>query len=112
LALKGFADFGLFAVADVLHALTIGAIGTITMAIMTRASLGHTGRAIKATPMIVVAYVLISLSALLRLAVAVTPTWTTELVMASGVTWSLAFFAFVVIYAPILLRPRIDGRPG
>jgi len=56
--------------------------------------------------------VLISLSALLRLAVAVTPTWTTELVMASGVTWSLAFFAFVVIYAPILLRPRIDGRPG
>jgi len=112
LVLKGLADFDLFAAADVVHALTIGAIGTITLAVMTRASLGHTGREIKASPVIVVAYVLISLSAVLRLTVAFMPELTQELVMASGVVWTLAFVAYVVKYTPILVRPRIDGRPG
>jgi uncharacterized protein involved in response to NO len=112
LAFKGVADFGVLPQTDALHALTIGAIGTMTMAIMTRASLGHTGRAIHARPVIVAAYVLLSVAAILRLAVMLFPGWSVELVLTSGIAWTLAFGAFVAVYAPILLRPRIDGRPG
>jgi len=110
--LKGTADFGLLDQVDALHALTIGAIGTMTLAIMTRASLGHTGRTVKARPVIVVAYGLVSMAALLRLAVLAWPDMAEPLVIASGVAWILAFAAFVAVYAPILTRPRVDGRPG
>lgn len=112
LALKGLADFGLLAQTDALHALTIGGFGTMTLAVMTRASLGHTGRGMKAHALIVVAYVLVSVAALARLAVIIWPDAMVGLVLASGVAWVLAFAAFFAIYAPILIRPRIDGRPG
>jgi len=112
LALKGLADFGIGDPAAALHALTIGAIGTMTVAIMSRASLGHTGRVVKAHALTVSAYVLISLAALVRLAVPLWPEASVELVMLSGTLWMLAFLLFFVIYAPILVRPRIDGRPG
>lgn len=112
LVMKGLADFAVLAQTDALHGLTIGAIGTMTMAIMTRASLGHTGRTIHARPAIVAAYVLLSVAALARLAVMIWPSVAVTLVLTSGIAWTLAFGAFVVIYAPILSRPRIDGRPG
>lgn len=112
LALRAFSDFGWLAPTDALHALTIGAIGTFTIAIMTRAALGHTGRDIKAAPVIVAAYVLISVSALVRIAAAVWPQWTWVLVMISGGAWCLAFIAYSMVYTPILMKPRIDGRPG
>lgn len=112
LAFKGLADFGVMAQMDALHALTIGAIGTMTMAIMTRASLGHTGRVIHAHSVIVAAYVLLSVAAISRLAVMLVPDAAVALVLTSGIAWTLAFCAFVAIYAPILWRPRIDGRPG
>jgi len=112
LVLRGLSAFDLLAASDAVHALTIGAVGTFTMGVMTRASLGHTGRVIKAAPMIVAAYVLISFAALSRLATAVWPELSTQLVMVSGVAWTLAFAAFFAVYAPILMRPRIDGRPG
>lgn len=112
LALKGLADFEVLEQAHALHALTIGGIGTMTMAIMTRASLGHTGRSVAARPLIVVAYGLLSIAALARLAVMGWPEATVELVNVSGGAWTLAFAAFFVVYAPILMRPRIDGRPG
>lgn len=112
LVLRALADFGVLNAVDVVHALTIGAIGTFTLAIMTRASLGHTGRAIKAVPVIVAAYVLVSASALLRLLAGVWLDLHTELVMVSGAAWTLAFLAFVWVYTPVLMRPRIDGRPG
>lgn len=112
LVLRGLSDFGLVAAVDAVHALTIGAIGTITLGVMTRAALGHTGRAVKAAPSIVGAYVLVSVAALSRLAVIVWPDLTSVLVMVSGAAWSAAFIVFVGVYLPILLRPRIDGRPG
>ena len=112
LVFKGLADFGLVDEAAALHVLTIGAIGTMTMAIMTRASLGHTGRAMKAHALIVVAYVSLSLATIVRVSVMWWPDAMMLLIMVSGVLWILAFALFFVIYAPILSRPRIDGRPG
>ena len=112
LALKGLADLGVGDVAAALHALTIGAIGTMTLAVMSRASLGHTGRMVKAHSLTTLAYVLVSLAALARLAVPFMPDAGLHLVMASGALWALAFLLFFLMYAPILLRPRTDGRPG
>lgn len=112
MAFKGLADFGLVDPAAALHTLTIGAIGTMTLAIMSRASLGHTGRALKAHPMVVVAYALVSGAAIARLSVSWWPDATLPLIMASGVMWATAFLLFFMVYAPILWRPRLDGRPG
>ena len=112
LVLKGLSDFDVLAAADGIHALTIGAIGTITLGVMTRAALGHTGRVVKAAPAIVGAYALISVAALIRLATIVWPEYSSELIMVSGVVWTAAFAIFVVVYAPMLMRPRLDGRPG
>ncbi|MGE0153501.1 MAG: NnrS family protein [Reyranellaceae bacterium] len=115
LAVRGLdALFGFFVGAAGLHALTIGAIGTMTMAIMSRATLGHTGRAMKASGLHVLAFGLVSLAALLRLAGALPPleALLQELLIASAVAWSVAFAAFAAILLPIVFRPRVDGLPG
>lgn len=95
-----------------LHALTVGAIGTMMLAVMSRAALGHTGRPLVAPPATVAAYGLVSLAALIRLGGAMTPEWYLPMIQAAGVLWSLGFALFLWDYAPILLRPRIDGKPG
>jgi uncharacterized protein involved in response to NO len=96
-----------------LHALTVGAIATMIMGVMSRASLGHTGRALVAPGGIVVAYYLVTGAALSRVfgLILFPATWALWMVVAAFL-WCLAFVLFVVIYAPILCRPRIDGRPG
>jgi uncharacterized protein involved in response to NO len=95
-----------------LHALTVGAIATMLLAVMSRAGLGHTGRPLRAHPATVGAYVLISISALLRIGAVVVPAFYSELLTASGAIWSLAFLLFLCVYTPILILPRPDGRPG
>jgi uncharacterized protein involved in response to NO len=95
-----------------LHALTVGAIGTMMLAVMSRAALGHTSRPLVAHPIVVAAYGLVSLAALLRIVAGFFPTLYLHLIECSGVLWSLAFLLFLSIYAPILVRPRIDGKPG
>ena len=95
------------------HALTAGAFATMILAVMTRASLGHTGRPLVVSRAIAAAYLLLTLSAVLRVfGVALFPgsyLWTVTL---SGLAWVLCFGIFVVVYAPILWSPRADGKPG
>ncbi len=111
LALKGAAAFvETLPETAALHALTVGAVGTMMMAVMSRAALGHTGRKLVAHPVTVTAYALVSLAALLRLTAGAFPG--VALLAASGSAWSLAWVAFLAIYMPILIRPRIDGQPG
>ena len=95
-----------------LHALTVGAIATMQLAVMTRAALGHTGREIKAHPVIVVAYVLVSVAAVLRVGAAIVPQFYSELLIGAGLAWTVAFLLFLAVYAPILVAPRIDRKPG
>ena len=96
-----------------LHALTSGAIGVMTLGMMARVSLGHTGRALKPAGMTVVAFALVNLSAALRvLAPLAFPVRTADLVAASALLWVLAFALAFAAYAGILVRPRADGRPG
>jgi uncharacterized protein involved in response to NO len=92
-----------------IHALTAGAVGTMTLAVMTRASLGHTGRDLSADRVTVWLYLLVSLAAVARVAAAVSPLWTMPLVEGSAALWIAAFALFVWHYGPMLLRPRGAG---
>lgn len=89
-----------------LHALTTGAVGTMTLAVMTRASLGHTGREIRADGWTVAIYACATLGALLRVAAPLVPGFYLSALSAGGGLWSLAFLLFAARYGPILLRPR------
>ncbi len=114
LALKAAAAAGLPVPTSVAtHALTAGAIGTLTLGMMTRVTLGHTGRIIKATPLMTLAFVALTLGAVLR----VFGPWlradlTQKSLVVSGVLWSAAFALYVLGNARILLTPRPDGKEG
>ncbi len=114
LALKGLALLGHLALAAFyLHALTIGAIATMIVAVMTRASLGHTGRALIVARPTVLVYGLLSAAAIVRVfgpAFIALPYRIDILIAAS--LWTAAFAFFLSVYAPILLAPRVDGKPG
>lgn len=88
------------------HALTAGAFGVMTLAVMTRASLGHTGRPLTATPPISAIYVLANLGAAVRVVSPFFPGAYVPLLALSAALWSGAFVLFVIIYAPLLMRPR------
>jgi uncharacterized protein involved in response to NO len=83
-----------------LHALTVGAIGTMTLAVMTRATLGHTGRSLTADRVTCAIYVLVTLAAVLRVAGTFTGTLA---VSAAGIAWSAAFALFALHYGSLLL---------
>jgi uncharacterized protein involved in response to NO len=95
------------------HALGAGATGTMIIAVMTRAALGHTGRPLRVRPSIVVAYLLLTLSVIVRVFGPVTlPLDYGTVILSSGILWIAAFIPFLFVYGPILIRPRVDGKPG
>jgi len=110
LALGG-AMFGIgLPAANAMHVLTTGAVGAMTLAIMTRASLGHTGRPKHADSKTVLIYVLVNLGAVLRVVVPTpdAPTSLTHLMLVvAAVGWSGAYILFALIYGPFLLRPSL-----
>lgn len=96
-----------------LHALTIGAVATMILAVMTRASLGHTGRPLVVDPVIALAYLLLTAAALVRVfGLAVLPIAYPEVILAAAFLWTAAFVLFTWIYAPMLLSARVDGKAG
>lgn len=96
-----------------LHALTIGVAALMILAVMTRASLGHTGRPLVVSGWIAVAYGLLAAAAAVRVfAPSLAPQSYVATVLAAGLLWVTAFSIFVVVYAPILLRSRVDGGAG
>jgi uncharacterized protein involved in response to NO len=88
-----------------LHALTAGAVGTMTLAVMTRASLGHTGRPLVAGPGTLAIYVCITLAAILRVAAPLAPSPVIATSLA-GVAWTAAFILFVLSYGPLLIQEK------
>ncbi len=113
-ALKALALLsGLAIAAFYLHALTIGAAATMIMGVMTRASLGHTGRPLVVARPIVYAYGLLAAAAAVRV---FGPAWLAlpyaVIIVLSAGFWTAAFAVFLWIYAPMLLKPRADGKPG
>ena len=96
-----------------LHALAMGVFGTMILGVMTRAALGHTGRPLAVGRSIAAAYATLTLGVAVRVfAPAVWPWDYLAVLLASGLLWTAAFAIYVVVYAPILLLPRADGKPG
>jgi uncharacterized protein involved in response to NO len=114
LVLRGLAELGLVAPNLAIHALTVGAIGGLTIGMMTRTALGHTGRMLRAGPFEVAAYVSILAAALVRVGGPLVLPASSYLgtVQASAALWSAGFALYAVRYAPYLLRARPDGQPG
>jgi uncharacterized protein involved in response to NO len=88
------------------HALTAGAVGVMTLAVMTRATRGHTGRALAADASTLLIYLAVLAAAVLRVLAPFFAAMQVPLLVASSVAWSLAFAGFAVRYAPMLLRAR------
>jgi len=113
LVLRGLAGLELVPAALATHALTVGAIGGLTLGMMTRTARGHTARPLQVGAWETAAYVLVHLAAFMRVVVPVAfPRAYVMMVVASGVLWSVAFAIFTAVYIPILTRPRLDGQPG
>ena len=113
LLLRGLATFEMVAPGLATHALTIGAIGGLTIGMMTRTARGHTGRPLHVGPLEVLAYALVMLAAVVRALLPICfPGAYPLLVGVSAAVWSIAFALYVVVYVPVLARPRLDGKPG
>ena len=92
-----------------IHAWTIGAMATLTLAVMTRATLGHTGRALQANSGTQLVYGAVVAAAISRVAAALFASQSDLLLHLSALAWLLAFALFVVIYGPMLLRPKASA---
>ncbi|MBK7616676.1 MAG: NnrS family protein [Burkholderiales bacterium] len=113
LALRSAAELGWIAPNLPTHALTVGLIGALTLGMMTRTALGHTGRLLHAGRMEVAAYLAVLAAGLVRVFMPLLmPAWLLPAVEVSAALWSLAFVLYLVRYTPLLLWPRADGLPG
>jgi uncharacterized protein involved in response to NO len=92
------------------HVWAVGAVGVTTLAMMTRATLGHTGRALVASPATRFAHVCVVAATLARVAMAFWPALALPLMHVAAGAWVLAFVAFVAAYAPMLLGPATSAR--
>jgi uncharacterized protein involved in response to NO len=82
----------------------------MTLAIMSRASLGHTGRALNASRMTQVLYLMVVLGAFARIGAALEPAWNIPMLQVAGLSWGWAFVGFVIVYWITLTHPKVVGR--
>lgn len=94
-----------------LHVFTVGAIGLMTLAVMSRATRGHTGLPLTASPVTAISYLMILVAALTRPLAGFVPDFMIELLALSGLCWIAGFALYVAEYAPALIRRRRD-RPA
>lgn len=107
------AALDLLSAAGALHVLTVWAVGLMTLAVMTRASLGHTGRALTASPSTSLAYLLLLLAALVRPFAEMAGGQYHTLLAVAGGAWMAAFALYCAEYGPMLMRPKVMARqPG
>ena len=113
LLLRGLAGFGMVPVAAATHALTVGAIGGMTLGMMTRTARGHTARPLAVGRVELAAYLSVQLAAVARVLVPLAlPAAHLGATLVSALFWFAAFALFFAAYVPILTRPRLDGQPG
>jgi uncharacterized protein involved in response to NO len=106
--LSGLAAFDVLPTSAGIHAWTGGAIGSMTIAVMTRATLGHTGRALTASVGTQCLYAAVIAAALLRVCASVSSDHMQVLLAAAGICWTVAFLGFAVLYGRTLCSPRLS----
>ena len=93
------------------HALTAGALGSLTLGMMARVSLGHTGRMLTPARSVTIAFICLVTAALLRIGAPLLPSaFYLRSLSAAAAAWSAAFGLFLVAYWRILFAPRADAR--
>lgn len=107
LALLGLSLMGVAPRSAAIHSLTAGAMATMILAVMTRASLGHTARELKAGPLTVALYALVTVGAVLRVTASLRFIDYNLGIDIAAIAWGGAFLLFLVGYAPVLWRPRL-----
>jgi len=107
--LTGLSTLGVVAESAGIHAWTAGAVGMMTLAVMTRASLGHTGCALRASWATQAIYAAVFMSAVTRIAAALEPQWGAVLLPVAGAAWVAAFALFGIAYAPLLAGRTLRG---
>jgi len=113
LVLRALAAWSVIGAPLAVHALTIGAIGGMTIGMMTRTARGHSGRPLVADRIEVACYALVEIAAVIRVFGGMAlPQFYVATVVVSGLCWSAGFALFAIRYWPILTRPRLDGKPG
>ena len=111
--LLAFAALGFGNPSTAFHALAVGSMAGLILGMMTRTTLGHTGRKMAAGKAEIAMYVLIQLGAVTRVAAGMAPLqWRNGLLVAAGACWSIAFALYLLVYAPYLWRARVDGKEG
>jgi uncharacterized protein involved in response to NO len=105
---------GIIAVSLALHALTIGGIGLMTMGMMVRVSMGHSGRKLFAPALIPAAFAALNVAVVVRviLPIMISTQSYPALVLISALIWVVVFGIFVYKMSSVYLSPRVDGRPG
>jgi len=108
-ALMALAAFDVvFPATSALHALTMGAIANMILAVTSRVALAHTGRALHAPRLIVVSYVILNVAVIARVLSPLLPDLRIEMIDLSAVGWIVTFAIFAGVYWPVLTRPRVD----
>lgn len=112
--LKGLAALGLVSGSAATHSLAVGGIGMVTLGMMGRVSLGHTGRMLELPSLTVWGIYLLTAAAVVRVAagIAAFNSAYLTLISLSALLWVMAFSCFCYNYWPYLFKPRVDGRPG
>lgn len=113
LALIGLSGAGVVNLTLALHALSTGAVGSLTLGMMTRVALGHTGRNLVASRLTLLSFLLMQIAAIMRVfGPMVLPEFSMFWIIGSASVWSFCYALYLVIYAPILLQARPDGKPA
>jgi uncharacterized protein involved in response to NO len=107
--LSGLGASGLVLPSVGIHAWAVGAAGTMVLAVMTRASLGHTGQELRASKGTQAIYLLVVLAAVCRIGAALAPSASTWLLWVAGIAWSAAYLGFAISYGPLLLAHRVGS---
>lgn len=111
--ISGLASFGILPTSIAIHSFTVGGLGTIIYGMITRVSLGHTGRRLQPSIWIVGGYVLLNLTAIIRVFFPLLfPSFYLLAIQTSAILWILTFIIFLWVYAPMLLSPRPDKKVG
>ena len=108
--LTALAAFGIVPPSAGLHAWMTGAAGIMTLAIMTRTSLGHTGRRLEASAGTQVIFAAALFAAVARIVAALSPAWNVALLSMAALAWIAAFGGFAIVFGPLLSRARVRTK--
>jgi len=113
LAMRGLVELQIISGSYAVHALTVGAIGGLTLGMMVRTARGHTGRQLLADRPETAMFVLMQAAAIIRVfAGLASPGLYLPGIQFSAALWAMALGLYFIRYWPILIRPRLDGKPG